>query len=74
MLLFRRLCLLIADVQHPTVAVLIDQFEPAAAQRIVINAVVVTGVVAENPARAEPIANQRARIFYIAGRNLIIEL
>src|SRR5712692_10922056 len=72
---FRRwLALLIAQVQDAAIAVFINAIEPAAPQRIVIKGVVILRVVAEYPGRAETIANQRARIFLLAGRDLIIEL
>src|SRR5260221_13886229 len=74
-LLFSRgLALLIANMQHPAIAIFINSVEPAAARRIVIKVVVVAGVIRENPTRAETIANQRTRIFLFAGRDSIVEL
>src|SRR5260370_22904783 len=68
------LALLIAQMQDAAIAIFIDAIKPAAPQRVVIESVVVFRVVAEDPGRAETIANQRARIFFFAGRDSIIEL
>src|SRR5260370_7365789 len=70
----RWLALLIAQMQDAAIAVFIDAIEPAAPQRVVIESVVVFRVVAENPGRAETVANQRARIFFSSGRDPIIYL
>src|SRR5678816_1058456 len=70
MLFFRgRLGLLVADMKHAAIIVFIDAIEPTAAQRLIVKGVVII-IVAENPARAEAVANQRSGIFLFAGRDL----
>src|SRR5437660_3873920 len=70
----RRLALLVADVEHAAIGVLINSIEPTAAQRVVIERIVILCVVAEHPTGAKAIADQRTGIFFIASGDFHVEL
>src|SRR5207237_4320183 len=70
----RRLGLLVANVEHAAIAVLVNAIEPTAPQRVVIERIVILGVVAEDPAGAKAIADQRTGIFFIASRDFLVKL
>src|SRR3989440_1567684 len=74
LLFFRRLALLVADVKDTTIVFFMHHIEPTAARCVVKKRIMIACVVAEDPARSELVANQRAGIFFIAQGDSLVEL